>query len=144
MPDQRLFASVAEGDPAAVATVAPHTLAPGVLVASMAGILPAVGALIAIIFYLVQLWESSTVQKWVSARRLRRIAKAKVELARLEALELVAHPDNRVALAIAQRIAAQVAEQAALTARHVLDQADVEREAQKQKMILAASKPVAT
>lgn len=46
------------------------------IVATIAGYLPAIAALAAIIWYAVQIWESKTVQKWV------RLARAKGRMKR--------------------------------------------------------------
>ena len=125
MPDQRVFTSLTEGDPTVI-TAAGHALAPGILIASFAGFLPAVGALVAIIFYCIQIFESDTVQKWRHSRRLRKIAAAKVELDRLLALELVAHPVNVGQVQLAQATAASVVERATNTAAQVLEAAKTE------------------
>lgn len=74
-----------------------HLLSIGVWLAALAGFIPAIAALLALIWYMIQIWESDTCQKWVEERKLRintrRLAelkaKQKVLSAELDALELV-------------------------------------------------------
>lgn len=72
----------------------------GALIASLAGWLPyALIAAIPTIYYLLMIWEMRTVQHFVNNWRTRRIArryakaqaKAKIALARLEAIDLLRH-----------------------------------------------------
>ena len=44
--------------------VVAHAASLATIVAAVSGILPAVATLFAILFYLVQIWESRTVQSW--------------------------------------------------------------------------------
>lgn len=74
-----------------------HVLAVGTWVGTLLGVLPALAALFAVVFYCVQIFESDTVQKWLEAKRkvkkAIRLAKLKSEhkvlLAEIEALEVV-------------------------------------------------------
>ena len=69
----------------------------GAIVAAFVGYIPALAAAVAMVWYLVQLWESRTVQHWrenrTMVRKAKRIArlkaKEKVITAQLEALESV-------------------------------------------------------
>jgi hypothetical protein len=53
---------------------------------SFLGWLPGIAAFIAFVWYLIQIYESATVQRWLAARRLRRIAALKAKIVVLEAL----------------------------------------------------------
>ncbi len=72
-------------------------LSVGAIVGAFLGLLPAVAAIAAFIWYLIQIYESDTAQKWLDKRRAFRKsaritklrAEQKVLLAELEALELV-------------------------------------------------------
>lgn len=75
-------------DPADHARIMTHvadTISAGAILGTFLGVLPPLAALAATIWYLVQIWESHTVQKWVrlhtrkrrtyrSARRQNRVA----------------------------------------------------------------------
>jgi hypothetical protein len=80
-----------------VATAAPHAASLGALMAAIAGWVPVIVAIIPAIYYLILIWESSTVQHYIrnlrmrhQARRILRLkAKAKVVQAKLDAEELI-------------------------------------------------------
>lgn len=59
------------------------------IVATFAGLLPPLAGLAGLIWYLVQIWESKTVQKrvrlWKAKARAKRLASLQVETAHLEA-----------------------------------------------------------
>lgn len=57
----------------------------GSIVASAVGYLPAFAAAVALIWYLIQITESKTVQTWIKTRRIRRLAKLKARAILLEA-----------------------------------------------------------
>lgn len=57
----------------------------GSIIASVLGYLPALGASVALIWYLIQISESNTVQTWIKNRRVRRLAKLKARAILLEA-----------------------------------------------------------
>lgn len=67
------------------------------IIATIVGYLPAIAAAIALSWYLIQIWESRTVQNYLSntkiackARRIARLrAQEKIILAKLDALETV-------------------------------------------------------
>lgn len=86
---------------------------------AVVGYLPYIAAAIAVIWYLIQIWESRTVQHWHENRRMvrkaRRVArlkaKEKVIIAQLEALEALrqARVDARDKVEVAKVEAAKVA-----------------------------------
>ncbi len=51
------------------AVVVGHTVSLATIAAALSGALPAVATLFAILFYVVQLWESKTVQGWVHGHK---------------------------------------------------------------------------
>lgn len=61
----------------------------GAIVTTMAGLLPPIGALVAIIWYLIQISESASFQRWLHTRRERKIAKLRAKLLELEAMKLL-------------------------------------------------------
>src|SRR6185369_7596570 len=63
-------------------------LSSGAIVAALLGHLPAIAAGVAAIWYLVQIWESATVQRWRAARRVRKLARLKARVLLLEARDL--------------------------------------------------------
>lgn len=65
-----------------------NIFATGTIVATLAGWVPVVGALIAASWYLIQIYESATVQRWLAARRARKIARLKARLILMEAQQL--------------------------------------------------------
>ena len=79
---------------AAITTVF-HWISGLTIVATIVGWFPAVAAFIAASWYLVQLYESATVQTWLRTRRLRKIAAFKVRIAVLEAQEKKARAHRR-------------------------------------------------
>jgi hypothetical protein len=72
-------------------------LSAGAIIGTFVGWLPAAAALAGFVWYLIQIWESKTVQDWLNKRlmlrKARRIAKLrakeKVIVAQLEALETI-------------------------------------------------------
>ncbi len=55
------------------------------IVTTIFGWLPPAAALIAIVWYVVQIYESDTIQKWVKSRRIRKIARMKAQVLLMEA-----------------------------------------------------------
>lgn len=92
-------------------------LSAGAILGAFLGALPAFAALVGVIYYVIQIYESTTVQKWMDkgrrARKTRRIAKIKAEqkvlVAELDALEVV-----REARAIAENSVAAASHEAAV------------------------------
>lgn len=57
----------------------------GAIVATLIGVIPAVAATVALIWYLIQIYESATVQRWLANRRTRRLARLKARVIMMEA-----------------------------------------------------------
>lgn len=57
----------------------------GTIMASLVGVVPAIAAGVALVWYLIQIHESATVQKWLKTRRIRKLAHLKAEAIMLEA-----------------------------------------------------------
>ncbi len=55
------------------------------IVTTIFGWLPPAAALIAIVWYVVQIYESDTIQKWIKSRRTRKIARMKAQVLMMEA-----------------------------------------------------------
>lgn len=55
------------------------------IVGGFLGWAPAIGALVAAIWYSIQIYESATVQRWVANRRVRKIARLKARVIMMEA-----------------------------------------------------------
>lgn len=93
-----------------------NTLSPAAILGWAIGIFPGVVLFAAFLFYLIQLFESDTFQTWIRSRRLRKMAKLKIKMAALEALELINHPTTRLDFLsvrkVAQLILAEAREQA--------------------------------
>ena len=93
-------------------------LSSATILASLLGFIAPVAALVGLVFYSIQIWESRTMQHWVDNRRMlyrahkiaRLRAKEKVITAKLEALEVVRHARIRARdkVAHAQAEAAQL------------------------------------
>ena len=72
-------------------------IAAGTILATLLGYLPEIAAILAILWYIIQIWESRTVQHWwrnrVMVRKAKKIARLrareKVIVAQLAALEMV-------------------------------------------------------
>ncbi len=57
----------------------------GAVISTMVGWLPPAAAVIAFIWYVIQIYESATVQKWIRNRRTRKIARMKAQVLMMEA-----------------------------------------------------------
>jgi len=55
------------------------------IVGTIAGWLPSIAAIVALVWYLIQIYESATVQRWMATRRHRRLAKLKARVILMEA-----------------------------------------------------------
>jgi hypothetical protein len=110
-----------------------NILSPVTIVGVVVGWFPTIAIILAIVWYSVQLWECGPVQRWRGSRRLRQLAKLKIEMARLEALELVAHPANRIDVAPALAAAEQVLANARMEARAIIDAANAPKAAKARK-----------
>lgn len=57
----------------------------GSIIASILGFLPPLAALVALVWYFIQIGESVTVQRWITGRRVRKLARLKARAIMLEA-----------------------------------------------------------
>lgn len=64
----------------------------GTVVAAIAGAVPWVAGFAALIWYLIQISESATVQRWRANRRTRKLARLKAQVLMLEAQSKAALP----------------------------------------------------
>lgn len=62
-----------------------NLLSASAIVGTILGFLPALAAAIGMIWYLIKIYESATVQRWVAARRTRKIARLKAKVLLMEA-----------------------------------------------------------
>lgn len=62
-----------------------NALSIGAIIGSFAGWAPAIAAVVALIWYLIQIFESKTVQRWMSERRMRKLARLKARVIMIEA-----------------------------------------------------------
>ncbi len=67
--------------------------APALLISVVVQAVPVIAAIVAIVWYLVQIYESKTVQRWLSNRQQRRLARMKAAVLMLEAKQLPLPPD---------------------------------------------------
>jgi hypothetical protein len=67
----------------------------GAIVGTLIGLIPSVAAVVALIWYAIQISESDTVKAWMRERRRRRLMRLHVEASRLELL-LADTKDERV------------------------------------------------
>jgi len=70
-----------------------HIFSGSTIVVAFLGYFPAVAAIVALIWYGIQIYESHTVQRWLSTRRERKIATLRKDLARYEAQKFKEHED---------------------------------------------------
>jgi hypothetical protein len=61
-----------------------HATAAGSILSTVAGWLPPAAALLAVVLYTLQILEHKTVRDWFARRRLRKIARMKAKLVKLE------------------------------------------------------------
>lgn len=66
---------------------AAHIVSPAALVATMAGFFPQITAVVVFCFYVVQLYESKTVQRWLASKREKRLRRLRAKIALLEELD---------------------------------------------------------
>lgn len=57
----------------------------GAIVTTIMGLAPAFAALVALVWYLLQIYESATVQRWFATRRVRKLAQLKARVLMMEA-----------------------------------------------------------
>lgn len=70
-----------------VGTWAGHAISAGAIVGTLAGWVPVIAAVVALIWYLIQIFESATARRWLAARQRRKIARLKAKLARAEEVQ---------------------------------------------------------
>lgn len=61
-----------------------NSVSVGLIVSSIIGWLPAIASSIAVVWYLVQLYESKTIQRWLDSRLRKKLMKLHAEAAKLE------------------------------------------------------------
>lgn len=64
----------------------------GAIASTFMGWTPAIAAMVALIWYLIQIYESATVQTYVKNRRVRKLAKMKAAVIMLQAK--LTHPET--------------------------------------------------
>lgn len=64
----------------------------GAVAATLLGYVPSIAAIVALLWYLIQIWESATARRWVADRRLRKLARLKAQVIMLEAQSHAALP----------------------------------------------------
>lgn len=109
-----------------VLTATADTVSAAAIVGSLMGYLPAIAALAAIIWYIVQIWESKTVQAMLAVRRARAY-----EMKKFRSQLKLAHLDS-------QQIADLTVIHAAALAKQTLDDA-----AQKADQVIGRAEVVA-
>lgn len=57
----------------------------GAIITTALGWVPAIAAIVGLIWYLIQIYESATVQRWLATRRIRKIARMKARVIMMEA-----------------------------------------------------------
>lgn len=75
-----------------IGTWAASAISTAAIITSMLGWAPAFGALVAAIWYLIKIYESETVQRWVRERRARKLARLREKVLMLEAKYLAQLP----------------------------------------------------
>ena len=70
-----------------------HVLSAAAIVVTFLGLLPAIAAAVAIAWYLLQFYESKSVQRWLRSRRERKIAKYTKLIQELEARKKIYEKD---------------------------------------------------
>jgi hypothetical protein len=100
--------------PHSPAAVVGDIVSAGAIVASFLGYVPLIAALFALVWYMIQIWESRTVQHWWRNRQM--VKKAK-KVARLKAKEKVI---------VAQLLALETLRQARVNARDMVETAKVD------------------
>jgi len=64
----------------------------GAVVSTVLGWAPAIAAIVALIWYLIQIYESETARRWMDGRRHRKIARLKARVLMMEARAKTALP----------------------------------------------------
>lgn len=66
----------------------------GAIATTLAGLTPSIAAVVAIVWYSIQIFESATVQRWIAKRRQRRLARLRAALLALETELLLSPPET--------------------------------------------------
>jgi hypothetical protein len=66
------------------------------IVSTLTGMVPAIAAGVALVWYLIQIHESATIQKWIKGRRIRRLAHLKAQALMLEAKLMQPETPNKL------------------------------------------------
>lgn len=61
-----------------------NSTATGIVISALLSFLPPIAALVALLWYFIQIWESKTVREWVARRRARKLARMKAAIVLLE------------------------------------------------------------
>lgn len=75
-----------------ITTWASNIVSTGAIAATILGYVPSIAAIVALAWYLIQIFESATVQRWLAGRRLRKLARLKARVIMLEAQSRAALP----------------------------------------------------
>lgn len=67
-----------------------NAIGTGTIFATIMGYVPSIGAGVAAVYYVVQIIESATVQRWLAGRRIRKLARLKARVVMLEAQDRAA------------------------------------------------------
>lgn len=62
-----------------------NTISGGTVLSAVMGYTPAIAAIVGLVWYLIQIYESATIQHWIAGRRVRRLARLKARVLMLEA-----------------------------------------------------------
>ena len=100
-----------------------NTLSPVTIFGVVVGWFPTVAVILAILWYFIQFYEWRGTQNWMGNRRVRKIARLRIEIARLEAIELLHNPIDRSAIRHAQKNAEAILEAARTQARWLIEEA---------------------
>lgn len=101
--------------------VAAHTVSVLTIVAAFFKYIPAVAALIPAVYYVILIWESKTIQRWMRARRMksraRRLVLLKAEAIKAQAKVVATHVEATAAVTaeavVAEAATAKVVSEAA-------------------------------
>lgn len=69
-----------------------NVVSTGAIVSTIFGWVPAIAAIVALFWYVIQISESATVRRWVSGRRTRKLARMKAQVLLMEAQQRRALP----------------------------------------------------
>lgn len=100
-----------------------NVLSPLTIFGVVIGWFPTIAILMAILWYTIQVYEWRGTQSWMGNRRVRKIARLRIEVARLEAIELLHNPINRSSLQPAKVAAQTLLEEAREQARRIIEEA---------------------